>query len=180
MRVLCALALMGALGWTHSVVWAKPNLEVAGDVLQILVPLAAYSMSVKNDDAEGTGQFYRSAAATLLITHGLKRSIDAPRPNGGRYSFPSGHTSAAFMGAAFVHARYSLEAAWPAYLAATLVAHSRVASQHHHTADVVAGAALGVVSSFYFTPSPWGGQMALMSPVLGVKKWGIQVTVATD
>ena len=34
-----------------------------------------------------------------LMVHGLKNWVNEPRPDGAPYSFPSGHTSNAFLGA---------------------------------------------------------------------------------
>jgi undecaprenyl-diphosphatase len=56
-------------------------------------------------------------------------------------SFPSGHASAAFLAAALLRDG----ARWPAlpYLAASVVAASRVHVRMHHASDVLAGAAIG-------------------------------------
>lgn len=133
---------------------AKNNDKVfqrVGDILQIAVPASAYIATFVTDDNEGRNQFYTSLAANLLITYGLKYSINKTRPDGGGASFPSGHTSAAFHGAAFIHRRYGLKYATPAYLAGFLVAASRVDADRHYISDVVAGAVLGIAVSFYFT-----------------------------
>ena len=37
--------------------------------------------------------------ASFVVTHTIKRVVNKERPNGGDFSFPSGHTSAAFTGA---------------------------------------------------------------------------------
>lgn len=134
--------------------YAKNNdvvFQRVGDILQIAVPASAYIATFIADDNEGRNQFYTSLAANLLITHGLKYSINRTRPDGGGASFPSGHTSAAFHGAAFIHRRYGLKYATPAYLAGILVAASRVDADRHYISDVVAGAVLGIAVSFYFT-----------------------------
>lgn len=62
----------------------------------------------------------------------------------------------AFTGASFIHKRYGLKYAIPAYVAATYVGYSRVHVKAHYTKDVLAGAALGAASSFYFT-KPYKG-----------------------
>ena len=172
MRLVQSVVLAGTVMLCAPSTWAKSDVEVAGDVLQLLVPAVGYGMTFQKDDPEGRTQFYKSAATTFVVTHGLKRSIDAERPDGGSQSFPSGHTSAAFQGAGFIHARYGIETAWPAYVAATFVAYSRVDSDRHYTRDVIAGAALGVASSFYFTPKPFASNQALVMPLLDGKRIG--------
>ena len=64
--------------------------------------------------------------------------------------FPSGHTSAAFQGASFIHYRYGLKKAIVPYIAATFVAYSRVYSEKHYLHDVLAGAFIGTFSNYYF------------------------------
>ena len=125
--------------------------EKAGDILQILIPSVAYGTTLYLNDKEGQNQFYKSFSTNLGITYGLKYSINKKRPNGGKHSFPSGHTSAAFQGASFIHKRYGLKYAIPAYLGATFVGYSRVDCDAHYTSDVIAGAVIGSLSSFYFT-----------------------------
>ena len=131
--------------------YAKDQIETNGDILQIIIPSVAYGTTFFMDDDSGRSEFYKSFFTNLLITHGLKSVINEKRPNGSSKSFPSGHTSAAFQGAAFIHKRYGLAYSIPAYLAATYVGYSRVESKNHYSHDVVAGAIIGTCSSFYFT-----------------------------
>lgn len=125
--------------------------ERAGDILQIAVISVAYGTTLYLDDKEGEHQFYKSFATNLGVTYALKYSINRQRPNGGDHSFPSGHTSASFQAASFIHKRYGLKYAIPAYLTATFVGYSRVESKAHYTSDVIAGAIIGTLSSLYFT-----------------------------
>lgn len=125
--------------------------EKAGDILQVMIPAVAYASTFYVDDKEGRKQFYKSFVANEVVTYSLKYAINKQRPNGGDHSFPSGHTSAAFQGAAFIHERYGLKYAIPAYIGASYVGYSRVVSNNHDVEDVLAGAALGVLSSRYFT-----------------------------
>jgi membrane-associated phospholipid phosphatase len=173
MRFVSSVVLAGSVVLCASPVWAKSDVEAAGDVLQLLVPAVGYGMTFHKDDPEGRTQFYKSAATTFAVTHGLKRTIDAERPDGGSQSFPSGHTSAAFQGAGFIHARYGIASAWPAYVAATFVAYSRVDSDRHYTRDVIAGAAIGVASSFYFSPQQFGSKQSVVMPFVGQKQVGV-------
>jgi len=151
---------------------AASDIEVAGDIIQILIPSIAYGTTLYLDDEEGEMQMYKSFASTFLITHAVKRAVNKERPNGGDHSFPSGHTSAAFQGAAFIHARYGTSYAIPAYIAASFVGYSRVESKNHWTSDVLAGAALGTACSFYFTePNP----DYVVQPVVDNGKYGLHV-----
>jgi len=128
------------------------NTEKAGDALFVLLPAVAITTAFVKHDREGQLQFTKAFAANALITLGLKGSIDKRRPNGECCnSFPSGHTSFAFMGATFLHRRYGPKYSIPAYAAASFVGYSRVDSEKHFVEDVVAGAAIGYLSSYFLT-----------------------------
>jgi len=85
------------------------------------------------------------------VTFGLQYTIDEKRPNGEPHSFPSGHTSISFASAEFVRNRYGWKYGLPAYVLASFVAYSRVEAKQHYIHDVLAGAAIGIVSSYLFT-----------------------------
>jgi membrane-associated phospholipid phosphatase len=132
--------------------FAANTLEKSGDALLFLLPAIAYGSTFYVDDTEGRTQFYKAAASNLIITQALKYAIHKERPNGeDNLSFPSGHSSVTFQAASFIHKRYGTKYAIPAYMAATVVGYSRVEADKHYTEDVLAGAALGIISSFYFT-----------------------------
>jgi membrane-associated phospholipid phosphatase len=145
--------LAGVLLWQHAgTAIAGEDSETVGDVLRIAIPAAAYTLTFTRDDQEGRRQFYKSFAMSVSTTWVLKETVEKERPDGSDDdAFPSGHTSAAFQGAAFIHRRYGIRSAWPAYVLATYTGWSRVDADEHDTADVLAGAALGVASSFIFT-----------------------------
>jgi membrane-associated phospholipid phosphatase len=79
---------------------------------------------------------------TLLI----KESVRRDRPDHSDHlAFPSGHSSNAFACAQVWVEQYGLKAAVPGYLAAGLIAGSRLALKKHRVSDVVGGATLGVI-----------------------------------
>jgi membrane-associated phospholipid phosphatase len=126
--------------------------EKTATVLQIMIPSIAYGTTRYFDDEEGQIQFYKSFGTNIGVTYGLKYGVKRERPNReDNYSFPSGHTSATFQSASFIHKRYGLKYALPAYIGATFVGWSRVYSEQHYTHDVVAGAVIGSGFSYYFT-----------------------------
>jgi len=139
---------MGRTTWAQS----TKDIERAGDVLQIGIPLAAYGMTYLFDDPQGRGNLAWTFLSTLGTTYALKYSIPRERPEGSdTLSFVSGHTSAAFSGAAFIQRRYGWKYGAPAYLAASFVGWSRVKAGKHYTDDVLRGAVLGVLSAYLFT-----------------------------
>jgi membrane-associated phospholipid phosphatase len=135
----------------NSTASASVVIDTAGDILLGLLPVTAVGLTAIHKDLDGTIQFAKSAALTLGVTYGLKYTVDAERPNGGEYSFPSAHASVSFASAEFMRKRYGWEYGIPAYAAASFVAYSRVEADQHYTRDVVAGAAIGILSSFLFT-----------------------------
>lgn len=137
---------------------AGGGVETAGDVLQILLPAFSLGQTIYNRDRTGGVQLAESYALSLGVTYTLKYTVTETRPNGGPHSFPSGHAASAFTAAEYTRKRYGWEWGIPMYAAAGFVAYSRVESGQHHPQDVVAGAAIGVASSFIFT-----------RPILGFK-----------
>lgn len=134
-----------------NLLFAKSNSEILGDIFSIAIPVGAYGTSLYLDDKEGQMQFYKSYATSMATTYLLKYTLREKRPDSdNKDSFPSGHTSSAFAGASFLHMRYSLEKGIIPYLAAIFTAYSRVDSNKHHTSDVVAGAIISMLSSYYF------------------------------
>ncbi len=127
------------------------QIEAMGDAIQWALPISAMTMTIWDEDPEGRTMFYKSFGATAAVTYSVKLSVNRTRPNGAHYSFPSGHTSASFSSAAYIHKRYGLEKGSFAYLGALFVGWSRVQAQKHYATDVLAGAAVGMLSSFLFT-----------------------------
>lgn len=131
---------------------AKSKTETMGDMFYLLIPLSTYGTTHYLDDNEGQMQFYKSSGITIASTYLLKYSIQKERPDhSDNHSFPSGHTSITFSSATFIHKRYGLKYAIPAYLGSIYTGYSRVHTKKHHTQDVLAGAAIGMASSWYFS-----------------------------
>lgn len=126
-------------------------IQSSGDVLLALLPATAGISTLTLHDYEGTTQLVKSTALALGSTLLLKYTVDEERPTGGNHSFPSGHASISFSSAEFIRKRYGWDYGLPAYLAATFVGFSRVESEQHYFHDVLAGAALGIGSSYLFT-----------------------------
>ncbi len=154
---------------------AKDNTEKLGDAIYILSPTVAYGSTFYKDDPQGRMQFYKSILTNTAVTFALKYSVKKQRPNGkDNRSFPSGHTSTSFQSAAFLHKRYGLTAAVPLYIGATYVAYSRVDSKNHDTTDVLAGALIGGLSSYFFTtPYKKKKPMIQLMPVVSNNTLGL-------
>ena len=125
---------------------AGDDIERSGDIVATVLPVMAFAATLKEADREGTWQFAKTVLISQAMVHTLKRTVDRTRPDGGRHSFPSGHTSAAFLGPGFVHLRYGLKYAWPMYIAAGWVGFTRVDSDRHYETDVAAGAAITMLT----------------------------------
>ncbi len=144
--------------------------ETIGDIFQILIPASSYATTLFLDDKEGQTEFYKSFGTNIAITYTLKYSIDKKRPNGHKHAFPSGHTSAAFQGASFMHVRYGFKYSIPLYVGAIYTAYSRIESDNHDEIDVIAGAVIGTLSSYYFTSKYKGYEI---KPIALNKGYGV-------
>jgi membrane-associated phospholipid phosphatase len=85
----------------------------------------------------------RAQAINGVLTLSLKGITNRRRPDGTRYSFPSGHTSVTFTTAAVIYRHYGMKWGLPAAVAASYVGLSRLQENKHYLSDVVAGAVLG-------------------------------------
>ena len=144
-----SMGLLLCLSGVHT--QATEPIASAGDILQFVLPATAGGLTVAYRDWKGTLQLGESLVLTEGVTYGLKYTVNERRPNGGTKSFPSAHTSISFSAAEFMRKRYGWEYGIPAYAAASFVAYSRVESREHYPHDVIAGAAIGILSSYIFT-----------------------------
>jgi len=88
-----------------------------------------------------------SLIVNTVLTQGIKLSVGRERPDGGRFSFPSGHTSSTFATAAVLHGYFGWRVGIPAYGFATLIGGSRLQENRHYPSDVIFGAAIGLVAA---------------------------------
>jgi membrane-associated phospholipid phosphatase len=122
------------------------KLQRLGDILQYVLPWTALSIVAFTGKAELAWAWLYGCLATVAITHVVKKLSNytrfGQRPNGGKDSFPSGHTAIATAGAAFMWFAFGpVVAAVPVALAA-LTGLSRVLSKNHWWRDVIGGAVI--------------------------------------
>jgi membrane-associated phospholipid phosphatase len=129
------------------------SVTTAGDIMQFVVPAAALSATLlcKEDEQKPTWQFIKTYGSAIIAAQVMKHIVLKPRPDGtDNYSFPSGHTTSAFAGAAFIQRKYGWSYGIPCYAMASFVGYSRVQAKKHDTWDVLGGATIGIVSAYIF------------------------------
>jgi membrane-associated phospholipid phosphatase len=133
-------------------------------VINIAAPVSIFAVGLmKHDKKLQEEALYIAGAyvASSIITQGLKPIIKRDRPfvaypqffsdryDGGGYSFPSGHTSAAFCTATSLSLYFPK---WyviaPSYLWAASVGWARMYEGVHYPSDVFAGAIVGAGSAW--------------------------------
>lgn len=91
-----------------------------------------------------------SVAVMAAAVNGIKYTVARQRPDGSaRNSFPSGHTATSFMAAAMLHEEYGWRSPWfslGGYAIAAATGISRIINNRHWATDVIAGAAIGILS----------------------------------
>lgn len=128
------------------------NLENIGDVLQYALPWSALLYVALQGDIRSAQLWVYSGLVTIVVTVLGKLLFNmtslGKRPNGGPFSFPSGHTSSAFMGGFFwLWCAGWLWALLPLLLA-MLTGYSRVYAGKHWWRDVLAGIIVALVTVF--------------------------------
>lgn len=145
-------------------------------VIALGLPALAGAITLAQQDDEGFWMLAKTMGTSFVTTEALKYATHDTdwgiRPNGEDKSFPSGHTSTACAGAAFIGQRYGWRYGSAALLPAAYVGWSRVDQDLHHVRDVVVGCALGVISGLYFTQPKTG---TTVTPFLDRQVWGVQI-----
>ncbi len=124
-----------------------------GDFLGKTTPNIAYLLYMSGDYLLNKNESsYKRAVlmtkATLysgVIADVTKVIANEKRPNGGKYSFPSGHSTTAFAFSSVVMMEHSLPLGIAANAMAAFVGFSRLNDNAHYLQDVIAGATLGTM-----------------------------------
>ncbi len=131
-----------------------PNFESPIDDYVQFLPYAAvyvlpaFGVQTKHDNWRKTTTMATALGLNLLVVQTMKYTISETRPDGSaNNSFPSGHTTTAFMGAHIFHKEYAHESPYfsvVAYALASMTGVMRQLNNRHWISDVFFGAGLGI------------------------------------
>lgn len=153
-KLLALAAIVPLAGQPLAAQASDSGYRTISDVLAAGLPLVAAGLSLAQDDTAGLYQLVKAEATSIAVSEVLKQTVHETRPNGrDEKSFPSGHAAVAFSAAQFMWMKGGMEIGLPAYVAASVVAYSRVRADEHYWRDVGAGALIGIASSQFFTDS---------------------------
>lgn len=132
-----------------------PNFQTNADDFILFVPVLTmyaadlFKVESKNDVFTQTKYLVIAGITNSIITLGLKNTTKEERPNSeSNDSFPSGHTSNAFVMATVLHHEFIDSSPWLAYsgyLFATTTGVFRVLNNKHWVGDVLVGAGIGIL-----------------------------------
>lgn len=126
------------------------------DFSQYAPSVAVFGLDIIGIKGKNTFKNKAIILATASIIMGLtvetlKKSTHQLRPDGSDYfSFPSGHTATAFMGAEMLYQEYKEVSIWygiSGYIIATGTGAFRVYNDRHWLTDIAAGAGIGILST---------------------------------
>jgi hypothetical protein len=134
-----------------------PHKEIRIDnFLQFAPALAVYGLNAmgvkgKHNFKDRTILYSMSMLIAYGTTYSIKRFSNEMRPDGSdMFSFPSGHTTNAFVAAEFMRQEYKDVSPWygvAGYAVAATTGYLRMYNNKHWFGDVVAGAGIGIAST---------------------------------
>jgi hypothetical protein len=104
----------------------------------------------KNNVFNQTKYLLISQLAAGIIVHTLKNTTDITRPSGAATSFPSGHTTTAFVNATVLYHEFKDTDPWLAYsgfVVASATGCLRMTNNAHWLPDIVTGAGIGLLTT---------------------------------
>lgn len=168
-----------------------PNFNSNLDDFLLFVPAVTmyaadiFKVPSKNDAFTQTKYLLISGLANNIITYGLKNITNEERPNGEPKSFPSGHTSNAFVMATVLFHEFKESSpvlAYSGFFFASATGVLRVLNNNHWVSDVLVGAGIGIlVTDLVYRIEPlknWNPFKnkkisAIMSPTFLDNKFGL-------
>jgi len=124
------------------------------DYIQFVPYVAIYGLDLcgvkaKHNFLDRTLVLGTSAIFATALTQGSKYLTKIERPDGSNFhSFPSGHTSVAFVGAHILFKEYKHQSVWigiAGYGVALTTASMRMVNRKHWLSDVITGAGVGIL-----------------------------------
>ena len=109
----------------------------------------AVGLKHKNNVFNQTKYLLISQLAAGIVVHTLKNATNIARPNGSPTSFPSGHTTTAFVNATVLYHEFIETDPWLAYsgfVVATATGCLRMTNNAHWLPDVIVGAGIGILT----------------------------------
>lgn len=119
------------------------------------------------------------------LVHLMKSTTNVKRPTGDDHSFPSGHTTAAFVDATVLYHEFKDTEpiiAYSGYLFATSTGILRMTNNAHWLPDVLVGAGIGIITTnlvYYFKPlqgfQPFSkNKDVVVTPMININSLGFQ------
>jgi PAP2 superfamily len=118
----------------------------------------------------------RIQAMNGLLTAIMKAGVNRTRPDGGPYSYPSGHTSSAFATAGVIYHHFGKEWGIPALAVASYVGLSRLQEGKHFVSDILAGSILGSYVSWKLVRKGDHAGAISLAPAIIQNGMGLSVT----
>ena len=165
---------------------SRRDVRTSTDVMLGAMAAGTLTLAIVNEDWKGLALGAVECAGTFGVTYALKYLVKKERPDhSDTHSFPSAHTSLAFVDASFIMRRYGWKFGVPAYAMAGYVAWGRTYAKKHDFWDVAGGAVIGaavgllattpfvkknnvtVAPTLISTPTPDGGDTFLQFGVGG-------------
>lgn len=163
-----ALFVAGGIAFTDNPVWSDdawedarnrsfPDFKTRTEDYLIFSPIAAvYGLQIAGVKGahslrDQTAILLKAELIGFAIITPLKLGTNRLRPNGDNdQSFPSGHTTQAFISATFLHREYGHLSPWYSiggYAVAGSVGALRILNNKHYLSDVLFGAGIGLLAT---------------------------------